>query len=201
MFDFEGFDQAFAPVGPDEQTSQPVPRIRKRKTLKEQVVFWTLNTLILPIVAVCYLTIGADGMRRMMSGLSLRLHKLPIPGAEYLKSYSGFDRLDIAMLAAIVLFVAVAILWVRVFRELQDVGELKLQRSENPIRFFLLVIIAGIVIAADSWIFYVGLSSHAASGWGGETPAYVPAAATVLYMAGLALLGAWHSDYHYSNRI
>ena len=201
MFDFEGFDQAFAPVGPDEQTSRPIPRLRKRKTLKEQVVFWALNALILPIVAVCYLTIGADGMRRMMSGLSLRLHKLPIPGAEYLKSYSGFERLDIAMLAAIILFMAVAILWVRVFRELQDVGELKLQRSENPIRFFLLVVIAGIVIAADSGIFYVGLSSHASSGWGGETPAYVPAAATVLYMAGLALLGAWHSDYHYSNRI
>ena len=200
MFEFEGFDQAFAPVGPDEQSSKRVPRLRKRKTLKEQIVFWALNGLILPIVAICYQTIGADGMRRMMSGLSLRLHKLPIPGAEYLKSYSGFERLDIAMLAATALFVAVAILWVRVFRELQDVGELKQQRNENPIRFFLLVIIAGIVIAADAGIFFVGLSSQASNGWS-ETPAYVPVAATVLYMAGLALLGAWHSDYHYSNRI
>ena len=200
MHDFESFDEAFAPVGPNDKTARPVPRLRMAKTLKEQFVFWALNALILPIVAICYQTIGADGMRRMLSGLSIRLHKLPIPGAEYLKSYSGFERLDIATLAATALFVAVGVLWVRIFRELQDVGELKLQRSQNPIRFFLLAVIAGIIIFADGFIFWVGLSSHAASGWT-ETPAYVPLAATILFMASISLLGAWHCDYHYSNRI
>jgi len=200
MLDFESFDQVFAPVESDEKTAKPVRRLPKRKTLKEQIVFWTLNSMILPLVAICYLSIGADGLRQMMAGLSVRLHKLPIPGAEFLKDYSGFERLDVAMLAAIVLFVGVAILWVRVFRELQDVNELISRRRANPIRFILLVVIAAIIIVADAGIFWVGLSSQASSGWT-DTPAYVPVAATVLYMAGLALVGCWHSDYHYSNRV
>ena len=200
MLDFESFDQAFAPVGPDDESARPVQRLKKRRTLKEHVVFWSLNALILPIVAICAQAIGADGLRRMMPVFSLRLHKLPIPGAEFIKSYSGFERLDVAMLAAFALFVAVTLLWVRIFRELQDFEDLKLQRSQNPIRFFLLATIAGIVLAADAGIFWVGLSSQASSGWS-ETPAWVPTVATVLYMAACSLLAAWHSDFHYSNRI
>lgn len=200
MLDFEEYDQPYAPLGIDDDKAQPVRRLRKSRTIKEQIVFWGLNAVILPSVAICYMTIGADGLRRMMSGLSLRLHKLAVPGAEYLESYSGFERLDLAMVIAFILFVAVTILWVRVFRELQNVGELRLQRNQNPIRFFLLIVIAAVVLITDAGIFFVGLSSQASSGWS-ETPAYVPLGATALYLCGLALIGAWHCDYHYSNRI
>ncbi|MEM9409501.1 MAG: hypothetical protein AAGA30_00140 [Planctomycetota bacterium] len=204
MYEFdgidEGADQAFAMVGPDEDAAQPTATLLQSKTIKERVVFWLSNLLILPIVVISYVTIASDGLRRMLGGLAIRLHKLALPGAEYLESYSGFDRLDTATLASFALFVAVGILWVRIFRELQDVGELKLQRSRNPVRFFLLAIIAGTIILADSLIFYIGLSIQASSGWN-DTPEWVPIAFTVLFMCSISALGAWHCDYHYSRRL
>ncbi len=199
MFDdFDSFDQAFAPVGVGETSSGSVRPLKKRKSLKEKIFFWTLNLILLPVTGICYLTVGAEGLRKLMSIFAMRLYKLPIPGAEFLQDYSGFDKLDIAMLAAIVLFTAVTILWVRIFRELQSSDRISQQRRHNPILFFLLAGIAAIIIFGDAGIFYIGLKSQTSNGWT-DTPAYVPAVATILYTAGLALLGAWHADFHYSS--
>ena len=201
MFDdFDSFDQAFAPVGAGDTSSTPVTPIRKRKSIRERIFFWSLNLVLLPIVGICYLTVGAEGLRKMMNVFSLRLYKLPVPGAEYLQYYSGFDKLDIAMLAALVLFVAVAILWVRIFRELHHLDQLTQRRKSNPILFYLLAIIATVIIVGDAGIFYVGLKSQTSNGWT-ETPESVPAVATILYSCGLALLGAWHADFHTSGRV
>lgn len=197
MFDFDSFDQAYAPMGDDEKTARPVAALKMRKTIKEQFVFWSLNSVILPIVGICCLSIGADGMATMLPVLATKIHKLPLPGAEFLEGYSGFERLNLAMLASTALFIAVALLWVRIFRELQDIGNLRLLRNQNPVRYFLLASIAFAVIAADAGVIFVGLQSQAAGGWS-EVPDYVPFAVTGLYMCSLALLGAWHCDFHHS---
>jgi hypothetical protein len=200
MFDFESFDQAYAPMGRDEKTARPVSSIPIRKSIKEHVVFWSLNAIILPIVAICCLSIGADGMASMLPVLATKIHNLPLPGAEFLEAYSGFSRLNLAMLASIALFIAVAMLWVRIFRELQDIGTLRMLKNENPIRYLLLTSIAFAIIAADAGVIFVGLQSQASSGWS-DVPAYVPWAVTGLYMCSLALLGAWHCDFHYSKKL
>jgi hypothetical protein len=74
------------------------------------------------------------------------------------------------------------------------------QRKRAPVVFYLLTGLAGVIIFLDAALFYFGLASQTASGWS-AAPAYVVPAATVLYTAGLALVGAWHADYHTSNTV
>ncbi len=94
MFDdFDSFDQAFAPVGVGETASGRIRPLKKRKTIKEQIFFWILNLILLPMVGICYLTVGAEGLRKLMGVFAMRLYKLPIPGAEFLQHYSGFANM------------------------------------------------------------------------------------------------------------
>jgi len=96
---------------------------------------------------------------------------------------------------ALVLFIALGLLWKKVFTFLQDGSLITKQKQENPVLFYLMVGIVLIVVLGDAGIFYAGLSSSVASSWN-ENTGYIPAVATVIYGAGLALLGAWHADYY-----
>lgn len=191
------FDQAFAHAPEPGSPAPSLGPLRRRKTLRERFAFWGLNLLIMPLVALCYLTIGAEGLRRTMGVFSMRLYKLPVPGAGLLRQYDGWDRLDLSMLMALVLFGGVTFIWMRLFRELLGFGAVRQVGSRRPILLGLLGVVAIIVVLGDAAIFYVGLQSQVASGWG-DAPEYVPLVATVVYMAGLALVGAFHADYHYS---
>ncbi len=193
---FDSYDEVFGATDPDGDF--PKSRmLQQRKTLRQRITFYMLNVLVMPLVAICYLTIGAHGLRNIMGIFAMRLYKLPIPGVGLMKGYDGWNRLDLALPSALLLFVAVTIIWVQVFKELQrNDGSLE-TRNRNPLLFYVLAAIAGIIILGDTTIFYTGLASRTASSWN-ETPNYVPIAASVIYMAGLALIGAWHSDYHSS---
>ena len=94
------FDQTFASDDPNN----PKP-IRMNRTWKESFVFWLLNLLILPLIATVYLAVSAAGLRLSLSLLNMKLFKLPIPGAGRLQNYDGWDRLDLAMPLALLLFV------------------------------------------------------------------------------------------------
>ncbi|EAQ79313.1 hypothetical protein [Blastopirellula marina] len=197
MFEFRTFEEAFARDGGQNGSPAPPKILRRRKSLGKRIVFYAANLVLMPIVALVYLTVGAEGLRVIMPIFQMRLYKLPVPGAGMLRNYDGFDRLDLSMLMALILFIAVTLLWIRVFKELQEMGEITRQRSRNPILFYLLTGIAAIILLGDAGIFYVGLDSQTSSSWS-EAPSYVAPAATVLYMAGLALIGAWHADYSHS---
>jgi hypothetical protein len=194
---FHELDQAFSKA-PDDGFPAAVARpLRLRKTMSQRVTFWGTNLLIMPFVALCYLTISAEGLRQMMGIFSMRLYKMPVPGAGLLRQWDGWNRLDLAMLMAMLLFGAVAYLWIRVFTELLGGGPIYERRNVAPALFYILSAMVGIILLGDCAIFYFGLESKAASGWS-ETPEYIPLVATVIYMAGLALIGAWHADYHCS---
>lgn len=190
-----GFDQAF----PRTPESQPQP-IRLRKTLQQRLVFYSVNALVLPLVALCYLSISAEGLRQMMSVFAMRLYSLPVPGIGLMRQFDGWNRLDLAIVMSLLLYGAVSYIWFRTFKELMGFGELVSQRSSNPILVYLIASVVGVVILGDCFIFYYGLESKASSGWG-NTPAFVPAAATLVYMSLLALVGAYHADYHYSGSV
>lgn len=193
---FDSYDEVFGAADPEN--GFPKPRmLRQRKSWRQKITFWLLNLLIMPLVAATYLTIGAHGLRNIMGVFAMKLYKLPIPGVGLMKGYDGWSRLDLAMPAALLLFIAVTIIWTQIFKELQRNGGSLETRNHNPLLFYLLAAIAGIIILGDTAIFYTGLSSRAASSWS-ETPSFVPIAASVIYMAGLALIGAWHSDYQSS---
>jgi len=186
-----GFDEAY----PQVAASEPAAPLRLRKTLNQRLVFWGANALVMPLVALCYLTVSAEGLRQTVGVMSMRLYKLPIPGAGLLREWDGWNRLDVSLVMALLMFVAVTYIWIRVFMVLLGGSSIPASRSSNPILFYLLATIIGIILLGDCAIFYFGLEAKASSGWG-TTPSYLPAVATLLYMAGLALIGAWHADYH-----
>ena len=190
---FDPFDQTFASDDPNN----PSP-IRMNRTWKEWFVFWFLNILILPLIATVYLAVSAAGLRLSLSLLNMKLFKLPIPGAGILRNYDGWDRLDLAMPLALLLFVAVSLLWGRIFRGLYDTTKTSIRRSHNPVLFYLIAVILGTVLFADAAIFYIGLESHTSGSWS-ETAKFAPAVATAVFAVVPALLAAWHADYHYNN--
>lgn len=190
------FDEAFARSPDDAGHFPSSTRPRRRKTIGQRFFFWGANLFLMPIVCLIYLSVGAEGLRLLMSIFQMRLYRLPVPGAELLRDYQGWSRLDLAHLMALVLCIAVTLLWIEVFKRLQ-VGHLGDKHERNPILFWFTAAIAAIILFGDAAIFYVGLASQASSSWS-ETPAYVAPAATILYMAGLALIGAWHADYSHS---
>ncbi|MEO8165589.1 MAG: hypothetical protein ABI619_09350, partial [Betaproteobacteria bacterium] len=114
-------------------------------------------------------------------------------------NYDGWNRLDLALVMALLLCVAVTYLWFRIFGAIGH-GSATGQPHERPVMVCVLAVIAATVILADALIFYIGLSSRSATGWS-NTPAYVPAVATAIFVAGLALIGAWHHDYHSSGAV
>lgn len=195
MFDaMEGFDQAFT------QPGAPARPLRLRKTWGQLTAFVVANLLVMPLIGLCYLVVSAEGLRRMMGVFATRLYNLPVPGAGVLRNWDGFDRADLAIVMATLLFVAITYLWYRVFRELMGGGRLLGSRATNPVLFYALVTMAGVVLVGDAVLFYYGLAARAGGGWG-ETPGYVPLLATVLYLAGLAGVGAWHADFHTSGAV
>lgn len=201
MFEFGNyFDEAFARESNPNEPLAPVKPLRRRKPLRQLLTFWGANILLMPVVALIYLTIGAEGLRVSLSIFQLRLYKLPVPGAGLLRQYDGFDRLDLSHLMALILFVVVTFLWIRLFHELQSLGAIAQQRTRNPVLFYALVTICSIILLGDAGLFYVGLASQTSSSWS-DTPVYVAPAATVLYFAGLALIGAWHADFAHSSNI
>lgn len=199
-FEFNDFEQAFARVEESEADSPRVPPIRKAKTFKQRLVFGLVNLTVMPLVALVYLSIGAEGLRTCLPIFSTRLYRLPVPGAGVMRDFDGWDRLDLSMVMAMAMLGVASFIWYRVFKELQGFGELRYQRKSNPLLFLLITHVAGVILCADTAIFYVGLSTQSASSWS-ETPQWVPVAATVLYTAGLAMLGAFHSDYHHSGAV
>ncbi len=190
------FDEAFS-----ESHVEPVrsgaSRLRKRKTIKQITTFWSANALAIPVIGLIAASLVAQGLRGVMPIFQLRLYKLPIPGLAAMKNYQGFDKFDIAILMSLLLFGLVSCLWCRIFTELSGHGTISDQRIKNPIIFYLLTSIAGIIIGVDALIFFTGLLA-AEAGWG-ETPWFVAPVATLLWVSILAILGWYHSDYHHSN--
>lgn len=196
--DFQNFDEAFSesPVSPMASNAQP---LRRRKTLKQRLSFYLANLAIMPVVAVVYASLVADGIRMLMPVFQRRLYQLPIPGAGMARQYDGFDRADLAIVVSLLLFVVVSWLWCRVFLELQGFGAGAVQFRQPQFVRVLLAAIAAVIILGDAAIFYVGLASQTSSEWN-ESPKWVIPAATLIYSCGLAAIGWWHADFSEQQR-
>jgi hypothetical protein len=199
--DFGTLDEVFSRDGVADGHGPTLKRPRRKKTLKQQLVFYAANAFVLPAVALCHVIVGAEGLRAAMPVMALPLHRLPVPGAGLLRQYDGWDRITLSMTAGFLLFVAVTWLWGRVFAEVQGCGTVAARRKSHPLFFYLAASVAGIVLVFDTLLFCLGLAAQSDAGWSTGTPWYVAVAAGLLYMAALAMLGAWHSDYHHSSNI
>ena len=181
------------PFGPGQSSDQGV-------SVKQLIIFWGVNALFVPLVALVYIVVVAEGLRMQMSVFAMRLYKLPVPGAGLLRQYDGFDRLDLAVPMSLMLFIAVSYLWIRFWKEVGPHGGIMAKRDAFPVYFWMQVAVACIIVLFDAGIFYLGLIAKASSSWSG-TSTVVPLAATILYAAGLAMLGAWHADHHDKRRL
>lgn len=196
MFDaFRQFDPVYSHSPGRNEPPRP---LRRRKTLKQRLVFWLANLIVLPVVCLVYATIIADGIRVLMPIFQKRLYQLPLPGAGLARAYDGWNRADLAIVVSLLLFWVITWLWCRIFTELQGDGVIWSQREHSPILFYLLAFIAGVIILLDAGLFYYGLASQTSNGWT-DAPEFIVPAATLIYCCGLALLGWWHSDYSTSH--
>lgn len=184
-----GFEQAFGADGTGP--------LRLRKTLGEKIAFWGTNCLVMPLIGTCYLVISAEGLRQMMSVFSIRLSSLAFPGASYLRDYDGFDKLDLAVLMSMLLYIVITMVWIKLFSALMNGEEFLRQRTTNPVLFYTLTTVGTIILLGDAILFFFGLDAKASSGWSNTHPS-VPYLCTGLYLSLLAGVGAWHADYHKS---
>lgn len=181
------FDEAFS------EGASTVP-LRRRKTLRERFVFFMANLLIMPIVALIYSSVIADGLRSVMPIFERRLYQLPLPGIGILKTYDGFDRMDLSIIVSLLLFLVLTWLWCKVFTEIMGFGTIFNQRQSNPVLFFSIAFIVGVIILGDALLFYIGLKTQSSGGWR-EVNDLVLQGATLLYTCGIAVIGWWHSDF------
>lgn len=190
------FDEPFHEADP----SRPQRPIFLRKSLKQKLMFYGINLLVLPLVAVVYWTIIKDGLDFILPIGKMPLYRLAIPGAGLLKAYDGFDRLTLSHIVSLVAFSAALFLWARVFVEMMGGGTLSGLKHRSPIVYWILAAIVFVILAGDASLFYIGLQIQASNSWN-ETPFYVPIGTAVLYMCGLAALGAYHADFHCSGSV
>lgn len=201
MFDRNGLDLdgANARAAGQEGNGRAVlvsssPSIRRKKPFDQVIKFWALNAMICPVLFTLCLAVAAQGIRELVSVMQTRLHQLPFPLIERLRDYEGYSELDLAHLASGLLFLAVTFIWIRVIAEAKGQGPVAGYLANRPFAFGIYASIAGIVLIADAFVFYAGLAAKN-NGWT-ETSMLMPAACTLLYMAGVAGFAAFHQDFH-----
>lgn len=201
MFDkLDSFAQAFERENGSGGRSVSAEPLKIRKTLSQRLTFIAANALVLPVVAITYQIVSADGLRSMLGVFSTRLYKLPIPGASMMRQYAGWQKLDAASLSALLLFGGVTYIWYRIFSELLGEGRLLQRCRDSLVLFYMVAGIAGIILCGDCVVFYSGLQAKAAGGWV-ETPAYVAPLATLLFVSGQAAIGWFHADWRHSGAV
>ncbi|MEZ6137024.1 MAG: hypothetical protein R3C53_19185 [Pirellulaceae bacterium] len=193
--------QAFvrAPVEP-VMDGRPVTGLRKRRPLGRRMVYWLANGLLMPLILTLYAVIVADGLALLVPVMAMRIGRLPIPGAALAANYDGFDRVTLAHVGSMLLFVVVTWLYIRIFDELQGFGSVAKQAAKNPALVYVLTGVALTILGADALLFYAGMTAKTQSGWT-ESPSYVAPLATLLYTASLAVIGYWHSEYKHADKV
>ena len=69
MFEaFNSINKAFSAAsknGDRQRSNQP---LRRKKIIGQAIAFHGLNAIVLPLMVLCYVTVGAEGLRQTMRG-------------------------------------------------------------------------------------------------------------------------------------
>lgn len=174
-------------------------RLRRRKTWTQWFVFLIANLLLLPVLIVTHASVAGDGIRSMLPVFQRKIWSLPIPTASFARHYDGFDKLDLAFLAAISLFSIAALTWKHLFLTLQEPtadGVSVRSSASGLIRMAIVLCVLG----ADAGLFWAGLASQSACGWS-DPPTFVAPLATALFTSLTAACALWHVDFHTSRYV
>jgi hypothetical protein len=124
------------------------------------------------------MVVVSEGWRLTYSATAIKLAKLPLPLCAWFFGFEGLHRLDIAHVAAVVVFVFVWGAWCS-FLRLYLLGKRSKWIAANAQDFILFVGAALLIL--DGVMFYRGISESA--GWGGATFSVWSLIGTCLYIA------------------
>lgn len=196
--DLDTFDDV-TPAGMSglSEGDRPTRPVKRRKRWAEKLRAFAVNLLVGVPGLVVAVTIAAEGARGILDVTQMKLFRLPLPLIAEMERYQGFRDLDLAFLISGLLTVTVTFVWIRIITELKGFGSIVNNGSQPRVIVYLYAGIAGILIAADAFLFFSGLSIRG-GGWG-EMPAYIPFVCTALYQAAVAAFAIYHSDYLHSD--
>ncbi len=164
-------------------------------SINYKLIAWIIVSLVLTGI-LCW-EVNAQGLRATLYILGRKLHKTAIPGASYLAELDGFSELDLAHVMAVILLGFVWYFWKIVTKfSLYGHDEVVDPRLNRTVYHAFIFTLAGVMIVGDALVFYAGLADHAEGVWGDSSGPFVPAVATVLYMAVLAATSVVHVHLH-----
>ncbi|QDS92505.1 hypothetical protein FF011L_12510 [Roseimaritima multifibrata] len=201
---FEKLDSFTNPFGDSSEPEEvqesnddlrlPASDVVVRKPLGKRLKYYAVNAIALPTGLIVSAEVSAAGLRSLLAVTQMPLSRLPISGAAQISQYQGIERLDLAILMAALLFAATAVLWANVFKCLAKPGQITADWKNRKAWLILRSVIAVTVLSSEAVLFYHGVAAEGGGGWT-ETPVYVPLVTSVLWIAAVAMLGAYHSDY------
>lgn len=141
---------------------------------KVKLYGWKCLTFLL--VCPIYVVVISEGLRIILPTLAQRLYKLPF--LHSLEYYEGAHLLDIAHFLALIIFIAVSVLWEYVIESwiYEGIEVSQVTARMNAITGFLGFVILG----ADACLFYLAMASI---GWGGARFSFSAVLGTLAYIA------------------
>lgn len=162
---------------------------RRMKTWNWKLILF--NAAVLPCIFILYWMINAQGLRQITI-LATPLYKVPLPIIGQLKHYDGLYRLDLANILAILQLCFVWVFWIVIVKYLFYGPQVSEDGLNQKSYYAFILTIAVLLIVGDTIVFYAGTSDHLGSMWAGDNPVFVPAVASITYMALLAAIAFFH---------
>lgn len=135
--------------------------------------------LVKGALGVLYICVVSEGLRFLVPGLGMRLHK--VPGLSFLYDYEDLHRLDLAHVLSLFMLFAVFYLWDKMLLLWLDSSENFDDGGWNPQANRQLIVALGwIILGADACLFYVAMTQV---GWGATSFSFAALLATAAYLA------------------
>lgn len=135
--------------------------------------------LVKALIGAGYVVVITEGLRTVVPALGMKLHKMPFLGA--LRDFEGWHELDLAPLAAVLIFLFSSSLWCSLLEAwLYDDSSLQ-ATGRCPVRYQQCIRGLGVVILlADACLFYRALTF---AGWSGNAFSTTALFSAMAYLA------------------
>lgn len=151
--------------------------------------YWTFQIASKGALLILYLSIIAEGLRISLAVLGKPLHKLP--GCSALYNYEMTHKLDLAMIAAIMLLFVIWRAWKHILlrwtewepSQSSSADEVAFVRANR--RNVLITIVGWVVILGEAGLFYSALAEMT---WGSRGFSFTAAIGTAVYIAVLVFI-------------
>ena len=169
--------------------------------LKEPGVLkaWLVKLVSIPILALIYWIVVAEGLRLMHPVFGTPLSKLPVPGFGLFARYQATYRFDLGHIAAMGIFMCSMILWVLIMKDLFVKNE---RPDEEPstrfIRQRILRTLGLSMLGGDLVLFFVGVSQSVGGVLGGGMEIFPSLVLTVVYGSSIVFLAYLFVSLRYS---